>query len=401
MRHSILAGNDCGGEKSVYIDAEAGGICELHTAFTVGELRAAPPTVLCSVPLKHNIHENRKFCGFRFHSYLCWCRTGMVIIMEQNYTIFLGDVALDEYYQTDRWPGRAEKIDTKILPPQMGGMIANAASVYASYGDKTFFSGILNPRDRKLCEQLEQSGIQTHLVVYDPSVADSKCMIFLAEGEHTVFIIDTEVTSMPITDEIQQAYCGASVIYSGLWALKYLRLGEMQAPELVAQWAKHGVKLMIDSDVDKLTADDQAFLPYVHTLFMNEVGFSHQKDGRSDEETVEWLLSFGLRMLVVTLAEKGCVIYQPGEAPLRIDGVPADVVDVTGAGDTFCSSLVWAYSRSADVRLSAEFATYASSRAVTKLGARAGAAGSEAVFQYMREKGRDPKPFAHILHGRS
>lgn len=48
---------------------------DYYTAF------ATPPTVLCSVPLKHIIQENGKFCGFRFHSYLCRCRTGMVIIM--------------------------------------------------------------------------------------------------------------------------------------------------------------------------------------------------------------------------------------------------------------------------------------------------------------------------------
>lgn len=55
---------------------------DLYTAFATGELRATPPTVLCSVPLKHIIQENGKFCGFRFHPFLCRCRTGMVIYMK-------------------------------------------------------------------------------------------------------------------------------------------------------------------------------------------------------------------------------------------------------------------------------------------------------------------------------
>ena len=59
---------------------------DLYTAFATGELRATPPTVLCSVPLKHIIQENGKFCGFRFHPYLCRCHTGMVIcMMEYGY----------------------------------------------------------------------------------------------------------------------------------------------------------------------------------------------------------------------------------------------------------------------------------------------------------------------------
>ena len=55
---------------------------DYYTAFATGELRATPPTVLCSVPLKHIIQENGKICGFRFHFYLCRYRTGMVITMK-------------------------------------------------------------------------------------------------------------------------------------------------------------------------------------------------------------------------------------------------------------------------------------------------------------------------------
>ena len=50
--------------------------CQRHS------LSTSSATVLCSVPLKHIIQENGKFCGFRFHPYLCRCRTGMVIFME-------------------------------------------------------------------------------------------------------------------------------------------------------------------------------------------------------------------------------------------------------------------------------------------------------------------------------
>lgn len=199
--------------------------------------------------------------------------------MKEPYVVFLGDVAQDEYYEVERWPGRAEKVLMRTLPPQMGGMIANAASVYASYGAKTRFSGVLNPRDKKLCDQLEACGIDTGLVMYDPALADSKCMIFLSQGEHTVFINDMKVEAAAITPAVQQAYCGAAMIYSGFWALRTLRLGAQTPVDIVRAWHENGVRLMIDSDVDKLTEEDKAFLPYVHTLFMNEVGFESQRDG--------------------------------------------------------------------------------------------------------------------------
>lgn len=316
--------------------------------------------------------------------------------MTKKYAVFLGDVALDEYYAVERWPGSAEKIPADMLESRMGGMIANAACVYASYGAEARFSGVLCPEDKKLCDALNRDGIDTGLVVYDPGMAASKCMIFLAEGEHTVFIINTRAEEMPITAEIQRAYCGAEVIYTGFWALRYLRLAGMALEEIVAAWHRSGVRLVIDADVDKLSPADKALLPYVHTLFMNEVGFAAQRDGRSEEETVRHFLDLGVELLVVTLAERGCVVYSR-EGALRIPGVPAEVVDVTGAGDTFCSSFTFFYGLTRDPERSAVFATYASSRAVSGMGARSGAVGGGVVLSYMDRCGGDSAPYEAVL----
>ncbi|MDD2971019.1 MAG: carbohydrate kinase family protein [Lachnospiraceae bacterium] len=313
-----------------------------------------------------------------------------------EYTIFLGDVALDEYYAVKKWPGRADKVGTEMLESQMGGMIANAASVYASYGSDTRFSGILCPSDIKLSNSLEEIGIDTSLVIYDSSLVNSKCMIFLSEGEHTVFIINTKLKTMPITESMQDKYCRASTIYTGFWAMQYLRLGNMGPIDIIKQWHQHNVQIMVDSDVDKISEEDKLLLPYVHTLFMNEVGFDNQKEGRSDEETVQYLLHSGPKILIVTVAEKGCYVYTRN-VRFQIDGVPNTVVDVTGAGDTFCSSFTFLYNRSKDIQLSAKFAVFASSRAVGHMGARGGAVGSDPVLAYMEKHGEDTSEYRKYL----
>lgn len=46
------------------------------------------------------------------------------------------------------------------------------------------------------------------------------------------------------------------------------------------------------------------------------------------------------RMLVVKLGAEGCLVWQRGRADaVRVEAVPAQVVDVTGAGDAFCGGL--------------------------------------------------------------
>ena len=52
--------------------------------------------------------------------------------MKQGYTVFVGDVALDEYYEVQRFPAVKEKVGTRMLPAQMGGMVANAAKTAIS-----------------------------------------------------------------------------------------------------------------------------------------------------------------------------------------------------------------------------------------------------------------------------
>lgn len=58
-------------------------------------------------------------------------------------------------------------------------------------------------------------------------------------------------------------------------------------------------------------------------------------------------------------------------------GVPVDVVDVTGAGDTYCSSFVSMMEACGDPAMAGTFATYAASLAITSLGARSGAVGTQ------------------------
>lgn len=320
--------------------------------------------------------------------------------MNHKYAVFLGDVALDEYYRVSRFPKTAEKILTESLTPQMGGMIANAACVYASYGASVTFLGILNPSDEKLCHNLEQWEIDTSHVVFDESLPPSKCMIFLSEEEreHTVFIVSMDVKDFPIQIETQELLKNASVIYSSCNnELFHIRQGEKKGWELAQEWYENGAKLVCDTDVEPITSEMAKFLPYIHTLFMNEVGFQNQKqEGESQEETVTRLLNTGIRILIVTLAERGCVIYTKHRT-LSIPGVPAEVVDVTGAGDTFCSSFTYFYALSENLEQSAVFASYAASLSVTKMGARSGASGSVPVLDYMKHHGVHTKPYEEML----
>ncbi|MBM4412182.1 MAG: hypothetical protein FJ040_01855 [Chloroflexi bacterium] len=94
------------------------------------------------------------------------------------------------------------------------------------------------------------------------------------------------------------------------------------------------------------------------------------------------MLSYGISVVVVTQAAQGCMIYTQGQTT-HVPGFAVDVVDVTGAGDTFGGSFVAARALGQNLIDAARFANATAAICVGGLGARAGAVAREVVEGYM------------------
>ncbi len=308
--------------------------------------------------------------------------------MNKDYSFFVGDVALDEYYRAPYWPKIREKVLVETLQPQMGGSIANAACVYTGFNESVYFLSLLNSGNitQMLCSDLRKQGIDTRYVLYDDSLPDAKNIIILAEDDHTLFIPTLGIQHIEITPEIIDAMCSAKYVYTTIVEIKPLRCGNMNAMDIIKKIRASGAKMVYDLDVCNIEEGDEIFFEEMDILFFNKVGFDVYRKGVSHEEAVSQLLSYGTEIVVVTLAEEGCLVYTKDQH-IQVPGIAVDVVDVTGAGDTFCSSFIYAMNKSKDLRFVANFANAAAARAVTIMGARAGIATSQTVFDFMKEKG--------------
>lgn len=305
--------------------------------------------------------------------------------MKMKYCVFIGDVALDEYYRSDYWPTIKDKALVDALPAVPGGMIANAACVSAALGMNVKFVSTLNRGaiTRYLLDDLEKSGVDTSLVVYNDRLADSKTMIFLVGDEHTIFIPRLGIETVEITQEHLSILANADFIYTTPTEIAALRCGELKSEDIIDYCRKNGAKLVFDLDVDYIKDGDEERFKRLDIAFFNEVGFDSYRGALDYRSAADRLLSYGLELVVVTLAEKGCVVYTKDEA-LSSPAFAVAVVDVTGAGDTFCSSFLFALSLDKGIKFAAEFANTAASICVGKLGARAGAVSRDEVERKMR-----------------
>jgi sugar/nucleoside kinase (ribokinase family) len=208
-------------------------------------------------------------------------------------------------------------------------------------------------------------------------------MIFLVNDEHTIFIPRLGTITIEITMEQLSILAGADFIYTTPSDIATLRCGDMKNEEIIDRCRNNGAKLVFDIDVDYIKDGNEERFKRLDIVFFNEVGFERYRGLLDYRSAADRLLSYGLELVVVTLAGKGCVIYSKNRT-IQSPGFEVDVVDVTGAGDTFCSSFLFALSLDKGLEYAAEFANAAASICVGKIGARAGAVSKDQVERIMR-----------------
>ncbi|AMB58305.1 carbohydrate kinase family protein [Microterricola viridarii] len=309
-------------------------------------------------------------------------------------TVFVGDVALDEYFTAESWPALGDKAWLDPLPAVVGGMIANAASVHAALGAPTRFLTTMNDGaiSQRLLSDLETGGVDTGLCLVDNELADSRCLIFLSGGQHVVLTPRIGDQRFELDAERFQVLSAARSLYSSIGDLRRLRHGALTPLEILRALRASGTRIVLDLDVADLEPGDLELIGTVDLLFVNRIGFDRLRAGRSASDCAGALIAGGLSHLVVTRDADGCIVYSAGAptaTPISVAGIAADVVDVTGAGDAFCSAFLFALDRTADAGLAALFANGAGARATEAHGARSGVAGVGDVIRYLEVAGVD------------
>lgn len=99
------------------------------------------------------------------------------------------------------------------------------------------------------------------------------------------------------------------------------------------------------------------------------------------------LLQMGVRRAaIIKLGADGVVLVQPGQKALHFRGHKVDVVDTTGAGDTFAGGLTVALSEGLSLPAAVAFANAAGALAVTELGAQGSIPCRERIMSFLSEE---------------
>jgi len=295
---------------------------------------------------------------------------------------FIGSNCIDEYFQLDEVPQLGDKALCRYIDSKIGGMIGNAASVYAGYGNDTYMIDFMNHHssNQLLLDDLVNSKINIEYISFDDKYPDSKCMIMLNHGERIIYIMDN--THIVHTLTIQQIKCLSESEYV------YTSLGDMIQIEnyenIFTNLKESGVKLVLDIEKNALSLSKNLYedLSKASILFINEQAHELLME-KISRVYINTLVKQGT-LVVHTQAERGSTIYSMGET-IHIPAFKVDVKDTTGAGDTYNVSFIHALNQNKPFNEVGLFASAAAAMSITELGARSGVRAEKSIIEFMKQ----------------
>lgn len=274
----------------------------------------------------------------------------------------VGSVNMDLVVQTVDFPKQGETTMGELFTTVPGGKGANQAVAAARLGGDVHI--VANVGDdlfgQELVENLRANLVNSEGVSVSGGEASGIANILLSDGDNRIIVVpgaNYQLTAKEIglmTKKIEKS------------DLVVLQL-EIPIPTI-----KHTLELCAELDVPVLMNPAPAggfqteFLQHVKYLTPNET--ECEQIFGTDMETA---LENHPNQLIVTLGSAGARFYD-GEKHVIVEGFKTEVVDTTGAGDTFNGALAYAIVEGFSLEEAVKFGNAAGSLAVEVLGAQGG-----------------------------
>lgn len=241
-----------------------------------------------------------------------------------------------------------------------GGAAANVAAQIAKLGGDAAFVGKLGDDafGRYLLSYVKQFRIDTSAVILDPVRRTTVAFVGLSnEGiPDYLFYKEGGAANTISVEEMDAEYLReADILYSS--SLMLTAPGVRETTKWLFSFAgEHGIKIAFDLNLrltawkDRETARD-VILPVLHQVDIlkindSEVEFITGEAAKFPEDGIKLLQEFKqLEMLIITCGEKGSWIFGRGNEAVCIPAERTEVVDTTGAGDSYFGAFLSAYEK--------------------------------------------------------
>ncbi|MEY2580705.1 MAG: ribokinase [Ilumatobacteraceae bacterium] len=304
------------------------------------------------------------------------------------HVIVVGAINVDFVVVAERLPGPGETVVGGGLQTFGGGKGANAAVAASRAGATVKLIGAVGDDDtgRAALAELVQDGVDVSDVAVLATESTGVALIVVdAHGENQIAVgagangalaadyVRQRVRAalstagcVLVSTEIPAAAVAAAVVEAALASVTCV-LNPAPVLPIVAELLVSGIILTPnETELRDLSA------------------LLGQREGTSAEDDAGQIASRTRQPVLVTQGTDGVLVVTPDGVAQRVPAPAVEVVDTTGAGDTFNGVLAARLAAGDDLSTAVPVAVAAASLSVTKVGARAGMPTAEAIRASMR-----------------
>jgi ribokinase/sulfofructose kinase len=279
----------------------------------------------------------------------------------------IGNPCADVVIRCDRLPAWDDKCAGAALGTYAGGTESNVACAASRLGWSTAVLGEVgdDAHGRFLLDAFVADKVSTRWVAQRAQCASASTVLMVSpEGERAIIWVPMPPAAWPPA-RMDEALTLSRWAYTMPYDAAMLAM-------LYAATQRRGAELAIDVEREAAcqTGHFGQLLAHCDVAFMNESGYTAALGRVPDEAGLRALWAQGqAHTIVVTLGARGAI----GIDAHGVVAVPAravQVVDATGAGDSFNAAFLVARARTDSLQDALRFACDAASMAIGKVGAR-------------------------------
>lgn len=286
--------------------------------------------------------------------------------------LVVGSLNIDMMVRVDHIPEEGETIlcdHMEIIP---GGKGANQAYALGCLKGKVCMLGAVGDDTNAEIQirNLKKAGVDVSRIIRKQNVPTGTAVVAVSrEGKNSIIVIGgaNELLSPEDLDQNIDLFEEADILILQL--------------EIPVETVCHAAK--IAKSLGKMVILDPAPVPetlpeelfrYVDIIKPNETELcmltNLQDTDEKKTKSVKQLQDRGVKNIVVTMGDKGAVLWEDGKEALKIDSVKVDVVDTTAAGDSFTAAMALMLHKKHSLAEAVQFANKVSSIVVTRKGAQ-------------------------------
>jgi len=299
--------------------------------------------------------------------------------------ICIGAALVDMIAQVARHPFDDDEVFVSDLTLLSGGAAANTAYACAKFGLSTAFIGKLGEKDpfsEKIINDFKEVSVDTRLIKYSKDYTTGSAYVALNQnGERRIYANSGAANYLSKKDILTKELKNTKLIY----------LSSLQNIVPLLHTAKIGRNLNIPVILNPgMLIIDQGFdyiknlLEKIDILILSQKEFKtlfNFKDKYFSEDLIRErsvsLFALGMKVIVITLGEKGAFLLTTTHDelihPLKLE----NVIDTTGAGDAFSAGFIYGLVKNLNLKFehlrnNVKIGNFVAGNCIQKLGARNG-----------------------------